>query len=143
MTNTNVGLPQAAKTGRSAVYWSWYCSPRRADFTGRNYGKNGIGHKAYNAETATFGDYPGWKVMVSHPNQPYGVAGGRRGANRKVHMVRDQIVAKHRWHPEQRMTRWLCNAYTFDGILQPTATVVCSGCLMRAQGRTTEPLEKK
>lgn len=125
-------------TGRAAIYWSWYCSPRRAGV--RSYGRNRIGHRAYNAETKDFGDYPGWKVMVSHPNQRYGVAGGHRGANRKVHMVRDQIVAKTKYLPEERMTRWLCSSFTFEAVLQPSATVVCSACLMKSQGRSTEPL---
>ena len=129
------------REGRGAVYWSWYCSPRRNG--GRAYGRNVIGRRAYNAETNDFGQYPGWKVFTSQPHQRYGVAGGNRGARRKVHLVRDQIVAKHRLHPEQRMTRWVCGAYTFQGVLQAEATMVCSQCLLVAQHRFTEPLPKR
>ena len=136
MTSTNVGISDAARMGRSAVYWSWYCSPRRAGTW--SYGKNALGHKAYNQNTE-FGKYPGWRVMVSRPRLRFGMAGGNRGARRKVHIVRDQIVAKHKYHPEQRLTRWLCGAYTFAGALQAEVTEVCSACLSVAQHRRTEP----
>ena len=89
-------------TGRAAIYWSWYCSPRRAGM--RSFGRRNIGNRAYNHETMNFGEYPGWHVMVSHPHQRYGMAAGRRGARRKVHLVRDQIVAKTKYaddNPEQ------------------------------------------
>lgn len=124
-----------------AVYWSWYCSPRRAGE--RSYGRNNIGNRAYNQENGTFGDYPGWRVMQSQPHNRFGVAGGNRGARRKVHLVRDQIVAKAKYQEEQRMTRWLCGAYTFDGVLQPTADVVCSRCLIVAQHRSVERLSDR
>jgi hypothetical protein len=127
-------------TGRAAVYWSWYCSPRRAG--GRSYGRKVIGMRGYAEETHDFGNYPGWKVMVSNPHQRYGMAGGNRGARRKVHIVRDQIIAKHTLLPEERMTRWMCNAYTFAAVLQPEATEVCSACLLVAQHRSVEPLPK-
>lgn len=127
-------------TGRAAIYWSWYCSPRRAG--GTSYGRNNIGGRAYNPKTWNFGDYPGWRIMYSQPHQRFGVAGGNRGARRKVHLVRDQIVAKDKFLPEERCTRWVCGAYTFAAILQPEATVVCSQCLLVAQHRSVEPLPK-
>lgn len=129
---TYMGLTGAVREGRSAVYWSWYCSVR--------HGGNNIGTRGYNSETHTFGDYPDWRVMRSQPHLRFGVAGGNRGARRKTHIVRDQIVAKHKWYDEQRMTRWLCGGSTFAGILQESADTVCSACLLKAQHRTTEPL---
>lgn len=141
MTSTNVGLTAAEREGRGAVYWSWYCSPRRAG--GWSWGRNLIGNKAYNRQNATFGKYPGWRVMVSQPHMRFGIAGGNRGARRKVHLVRDQIVAKAQYQEDQRMTRWLCGAYTFEAVLQGSAVLVCSSCLAKAQHRTTEPLPKE
>ena len=123
----NGELSNAVRAGRSAVYWSWYCSMRR--------GGNGIGSRGWLGHN----ENSEWKIMRADPHQRFGVAGGNRGARRKVHMVRDQIIAKHKWHPEARMTRWLCGAYTFDGILQAEAVTVCSACLMKAQHRATEP----
>lgn len=137
MPNTYIGLPRSVLDGRQAVYWSWYCSPRRSS---RPYGRDLIGHKS----GPHFGDYPGWKVMSSNPHTRYGMAGGKPGAkNRKVHMVRDQIVAKHEVHAEARLTRWICGAYTFEGILQEDATTVCSACLMKSQHRSTEPIPRR
>jgi hypothetical protein len=145
MTATNVGLTSVQREGRGAVYWSWYCSPRRADWTGKSWGRNNIGTRAYNHTNQRFGDYPGWRVLYTQPHQRYGVAGGRRGAKRKVHLVRDQIIAKHGsgHYAEERMTRWVCGSYTFQAILQPEADLVCSQCLLVAQHRSVEPLPKE
>jgi hypothetical protein len=130
---TYMGLTGAVRQGRAAVYWSWYCSVR--------YGGNNIGNRAYNRESRTFGEYPGWRVMRSQPRMRFGVAGAHPGrSNRKVHIVKDQVVAKHHLYDEQRLTRWLCGTYTFAGILQESADTVCSACLLKAQHRTTEPL---
>lgn len=114
--------------GRRACHWSWYCSLR--------YG--GISH-AYRGNPAP----DGWRVMCSRPRQRYGMAGGNSGNKRKVHMVRDQIVAKHPRHPEARLTRWLCGAYTFEAVLQETTDVICSACMIRSKHQSTEPLPKE
>lgn len=129
----------AYNTGRAAIYWSWYCSPRRAGVWA--YGRTVIGMRA-DLHDGTLGEYPGWRIMRSQPHQRYGVAGGNRGAKRKIHIVRDQIVAKTKFLPEERCTRWMCGSYTFQAILQPQADLVCSACLLVAQKRSVEPLPK-
>lgn len=135
MTRLGGGLPNYVREGRCAIHWSWYTSAR--------YGAENHGMRGYNPDTHTFGDYPGWRIMRSQPHKRFGIAGGNRGnRQRKVHIVKDQVVAKHQsgHYDDQRLTRWLCGTYTFEAILQETAETVCSACLIKAQNRRTEPL---
>ena len=123
------------RAGRMACYWWWGCSERRATNMGMR-GFDGIGISRFDKTGA-------WHILRSQPHSRFGYAGGGYRRTHKVHLLRDQIVAKHAWHPEARMTRWMCGAYTFEGVLQPQAAEVCSKCLMVSQRRHTEPLPTK
>ncbi len=120
-------LSSEVRQGRSAIYWSWYASNRRASLMGYR----GFQGRQTNSE---------WRIMLSLPKRKYGMAVGKQRPGRKVHIVRDQIVAKHDRHPEQRMTRWLCGAYTYEAALQWDTDSVCSQCLSVAQHRSIEPM---
>lgn len=86
-----------------------------------------------------------WAVKVSVPRtRIYGTAEGRQHPLKKVHIIREQIVATNTRFPktdEVRWTHWLCGATTFEAALTSTKPkVVCAACLIRFQGRSVDPL---
>lgn len=119
--------PDEREGRRAAVWWS-YC-----------WGRKTTPHGGYDP---ILGGHPeGWEVRVSVPRlYRYGVAAGRAHPQRKVHMVRDQIVAV-KGRTEVRRTAWLCGATTFDAALTKDAPdLVCSACLLVSQRRSVEPM---
>lgn len=84
-----------------------------------------------------------WAVRVSVPRTRfYGTAEGRPSHPlKKVHIVREQIVASHRIADEVRWTHWLCGGATFEAVLTSEVPArVCAACLLVHQGRKTDPL---
>ena len=129
-------LESWVRDGRRACYWWWGTNQNRATLAMSGFANNGVSR--YDQSGA-------WRIMRSQPHARFGVANGRprRDSSVKVHMVRDQIVAKHAFHPEARMTRWLCGAFSFEAELRFEADQVCSKCLARYQNKTTEPLPRE
>lgn len=121
-------LTTGVREGRRALNWWWYCQPR--------------GYRPVQALRGSPGaPHADWTIRVTRPRRPFGVAAARASHPlRKIHMVRDVIVGTHPRYPEARLTRWLCGAYTFDAELRWDAELVCSACLLRAQGRSVEPM---
>jgi hypothetical protein len=115
------------RQGRRAATWYAYCWGRKRSC----YGPAG-----------PVNDHPDWTVRLSHPRtRIYGTAEGRQHPLKKVHIVREVIVATHAFADEVRWTHWLCGATTFEAALTSTPPrTVCAACLMRFQGRSVDPL---
>lgn len=118
------------RQGRRASTWYAYCH------TGKRspYGPAG-----------TVEHHEDWAVRLSYPRTKiYGTAEGRQHPLKKVHIVRDVIVATNTRFPlaeQVRWTHWLCGAATFEAVTTATPPkTVCAACLIRFQGRSVDPL---
>lgn len=108
-------------SARRAVNGWWYAQNGRARARGYYWG----------------GRNDGWLIRVSLPRKGFvrSVAPVGRGASgtRYAHRVRDVLVATRGLH-EFRMTRYLCGAYTWHGVLVWETSRVCKRCETAYEG---------
>lgn len=112
------------RDGRRAAVWYGFCRTRKRT----PYGPAGPA-----------ADHPDWTARLSvHRTKWYGTASARAHPLKKIHIVRDQIVATN-GELEVRWTHWLCGADTFAASLTSAKPkLVCSACLLVAQRRSVE-----
>ena len=112
-------IPAEELSARRAITGWWYRSNYRASLQG--YRSRGQGDD-------------GWAIRISRPRRRYAFSHAPRGSRaRKVHMVRDQIVAT-RGTAEYRLTRYRCGAHSWHGYLLRDAETVCLQCAVVASG---------
>lgn len=114
-------IPRDELEGRRAVHWHWYVYS---------------GTYTPNQALRSRGGSPQWNVRISRPTRRYAISTGKPGAKvRKIHVVRDQLIATHRTKPEVRCTRYLCGAYSFSAELLRETNIVCSQCHLKDSGQ--------